>query len=219
MAGGELRLGTTSMYMTTCITRFRTNQHINTNLHGYILGGKCKLIAQNQALARVNRGKFSLAVRVNDVTLGPLESIYNGIMIASAKQQLEYIPGDKLSLWYFFKTAEFWKEDVLLTPVLIRDQFEELFTLHSEGQRGAFIDQLSNLVRGVPPSKQPSEIVNRDGCNALITKRPPQLKILISLREEFLPYLEEFSDRIPEIFDQRFRLQPLRRDAASRALD
>src|ERR1700739_719288 len=62
MAGGELRLGTTSMYMTTYITRFDTNQDQNTNLHGYLLGSERKLIAQNQALERVNRGKFSLTV-------------------------------------------------------------------------------------------------------------------------------------------------------------
>jgi hypothetical protein len=60
MAGGELRLGTTSMYMTTYITRFDANQDKNTNLHGYILGSGRKLIAQNQALERVNRGKFRL---------------------------------------------------------------------------------------------------------------------------------------------------------------
>jgi hypothetical protein len=46
--------------MTTYITIFGTNQDKNINLHGYILGGKCRLIAQNQALERVNRGKFSL---------------------------------------------------------------------------------------------------------------------------------------------------------------
>src|ERR1700747_1325757 len=60
MAVGELGLGTTSMYMTTYITRFDANQDKNTNLHGYILGSERKLIAQNQALERVNRGKFRL---------------------------------------------------------------------------------------------------------------------------------------------------------------
>jgi hypothetical protein len=181
--------------------------------------GKTSLLNAGIAENLRAQGLVPLAVRVNDITRGPLESIYNGIVTASAKQRLEYIPGDKLSLWYFFKTAEFWKEDLLQTPVLILDQFEELFTLHSEDHRGAFIDQLSHLVRGVPPSKLPSEDVDRDGRDALFSKRPPQLKILISLREDFLPYLEEFSDRIPEILDQRFRLQPLRRDAASRALE
>src|ERR1700747_225280 len=65
MAGRELRLGTTSMYMTTYITRFDANQDKNTNLHGYILGSERKLIAQNQALERVNRGKFSLEPRLS----------------------------------------------------------------------------------------------------------------------------------------------------------
>jgi hypothetical protein len=46
--------------MTTYITRFDANQDKNINLHGYILGSERKLIAQNQALERVNRGKFSL---------------------------------------------------------------------------------------------------------------------------------------------------------------
>jgi Novel STAND NTPase 1 len=187
----------------------------------YARSGLGKTSLLNAGIAENLRadGLVPLAVRVNDIALGPLESIYNGIMTASAKQQLEYIPGDKQSLWYFFKTAEFWKGDLLQTPVLILDQFEELFTLHSQDQRGAFIDQLSHLVRGVPPSKLPSEVMDKDGRDALISKRPPQLKILISLREDFLPYLEEFSDRIPEILDQRFRLLPLRRDAASRALE
>jgi hypothetical protein len=46
--------------MTTYITIFDANQDKNINLHGYILGSERKLIAQNQALERVNRGKFRL---------------------------------------------------------------------------------------------------------------------------------------------------------------
>jgi hypothetical protein len=60
MAGGELRLGTASIYMTTYITLVSAHQHKNTDLHGYILGGKCELIAQNQALERADKRKFSL---------------------------------------------------------------------------------------------------------------------------------------------------------------
>jgi hypothetical protein len=48
--------------MATYITIFRAHQYENAKLHGYILGGECKLIAQNQALERGNRGKFSLTV-------------------------------------------------------------------------------------------------------------------------------------------------------------
>jgi hypothetical protein len=59
--------------MTTYINRFDTNQDKNTNLHGYILGSERKLIAQNQALERVNRGKFRLKgmVHASSTTGGP----------------------------------------------------------------------------------------------------------------------------------------------------
>jgi hypothetical protein len=60
MAGGELRLGTASIYMTTYITLAGTYQHKNIDLHGYILSGKRELIAQNQALERADKGKFRL---------------------------------------------------------------------------------------------------------------------------------------------------------------
>jgi hypothetical protein len=49
--------------MTTYIIIFGATQHKNINLHGYILGSQRKLIAQNQALERMNRGKFSLGFR------------------------------------------------------------------------------------------------------------------------------------------------------------
>jgi hypothetical protein len=46
--------------MTTYITPDRAHQHKNIDLHGYILSGKRELIAQNQALERADKGKFSL---------------------------------------------------------------------------------------------------------------------------------------------------------------
>src|ERR1700751_1099146 len=56
--GGGLE--TTLMYKTTYITLLDAKQDKNINLHGYILGSERKLIAQNQALERGNRGKFRL---------------------------------------------------------------------------------------------------------------------------------------------------------------
>ena len=160
-----------------------------------------------------------LSVRVNDTEQGPLASIYRGIEKACELQSVEYVQGDKTSLWHFFKSTQFWKNDILLTPVLILDQFEELFTLHLEQQRGAFLDQFSNLVRGVRPklAEPQSTLSSEEGAS--YSDSAPPVKIIISLREDFLAQLEEISDRIPGILDQRFRLLPLGREAASKAMD
>ena len=47
---------------------------------------------------------------------------------------------------------------------------------------------------------------------------PPSVKIVLSLREDFLAELDELSNRIPGLLDERFRLVPLSRTAAARAL-
>ena len=65
MAGGELRLGTASIYMTTRVTLFCANEHKSTTLHGYILSSKHELIEQNQALESADRGKFSLGAVIS----------------------------------------------------------------------------------------------------------------------------------------------------------
>ena len=106
---------------------------------------------------------------------------------------------------------EFWRGDLLLTPVLIIDQFEELFTLQSEGAREAFLSELSYLVRGVPP---PSQLQPE----SRLDEAPRPIRLVLSLREDFLGLLEEASDHIPEIMDHRYRLAPLSYEMASEAI-
>ena len=160
------------------------------------------------------KGLLPLMVRLNDLEQGALASLYAHIRNSCASCGIEYVPGDDRSLWHFFKTAEFWKDDLLLEPVLILDQFEELFTLQSEARRRIFSDQLSNLARGVQPESKDDE------APALaLSATPPRIKIVLSMREDFLANVEELSDRIPEILDNRFRLLPLSRAAAASAIE
>ena len=135
---------------------------------------------------------------------------------AAPTRGIEYLAGDNRSLWHFFKTAEFWQGDQLLEPVLILDQFEEIFTLQTEEQRNAFIDQLSNLVRGVRPKLADSA---DSAAGSALSDAPPRVKIVLSMREDFLANVEELSDRIPEILDNRFRLLPLTRANAAQAIE
>jgi hypothetical protein len=184
--------------------------------------GKTSLLNAGVAERLRSEGFVPLSVRVNDIHSGPLDSIFNGISAACAAQRIEHLRGNKLSLWHYFKTAEFWRDDILLNPVLILDQFEELFTLQSEKQRNMLIDQLSPLVRGIRPMQPGTESAQTLGelghLPTALTDAPPVVKTVISLREDFLAELEGLSDRIPGILDERFRLLPMSREAAMLAL-
>jgi hypothetical protein len=137
-----------------------------------------------------------------------------------ADQAIEYVFGEAASLWHFFKTAQFWQDDTLL----ILDQFEELFTLQSDANRQKFVEELSYRVRGGrPPIERISQWTGVDaaegiGADGSLSDLPPQVHVVISMREDFLADMEDLAEDIPHILDQRFRLRPLRRDAAADAL-
>jgi hypothetical protein len=173
--------------------------------------GKTSLLNAGVAQRLRDEGYLPLIVRVNDVQDGPRASVLQGIAAAAKHQETDYIAGDPASLWLFFKTAEFWRGDLLLTPVLILDQFEELFTLQGPEARMNFLSELGYLVRGVPPP-------NFAEAHPELSDAAPAMRIVISLREDFLGTLEEVADRIPQILDHRFRLTPLSLPAAGEAL-
>lgn len=181
--------------------------------------GKTSLINAGLSKGMLERGIVPLLVRVNDVKVGALASIYAGIASYCQSHSIEYLPGNTESLWLYFKTAQFWHQDTLLTPVLILDQFEEMFTLQSAEAREAFVREFSPLVRGVrPPSISPASS-HMSPDDPAVSETPPRMHILIAIREDFLANLEDFSDRIPEILSERFRLLPLDHAQALEALD
>jgi len=173
--------------------------------------GKTSLLNAGVAPRLREAGSVPLFVRVNDIKRGPLYSVLEGVRAEAERQQVEYVPGDTSSLWSFFKTVEFWRNDVLLTPILILDQFEELFTLQSQEAREGFLSELGYLIRGVAPPSQPK-------IESAASEAPPSIRVVLSLREDFLGLLEEASDHIPQILDHRYRLAPLSHEMASKAI-
>ena len=168
------------------------------------------------------RGLIPLTVRLNDPEKSSTDFIYYNIENYKdyfSQNDIEYKPGKTLTLWHYFKTVEFWsKDDVLMTPVLVLDQFEELFTLYREEEhrkvRQKFIAQFADLARGRMPEILVDPQNSWEGSPA-----PPMVKILISIREDFLGDLEELSSEIPDILHNRFRLKKLTREQAKRAIE
>ncbi len=171
--------------------------------------GKSSLLNAGVAQLLRDAGCQPLMLRVNDLRGGASAAIRDAVAAEARRQGVEYVAGAPGSLWEFFKTVEFWAGDTLLTPVLVLDQFEELFTLQDEPAREALLAELGPLVRGVPPP----ELAHLAGLDS-----PPPLHLVLSLREEFLGMLDDAADRIPQIMDHRFRLTPLGRADAAAAM-
>jgi hypothetical protein len=131
---------------------------------------------------------------------------------------LENNPGDApdLTLWEFFHTAEFWSpRNDQLTPVLVIDQFEEVFTIgHNIREVAEFLEQLADLVENrIPRTVQ--ERVEQSGQPLSIDAGVRNYKIVVSLREDFVSKLDSLRAGMPAIMRNRFALNPL---ASERAL-
>jgi WD40 repeat protein len=209
--------------------------------------GKSSLLNAGVLSSLRERNYLPMVVRVNDPESGPLCTVFKDVEQTFHRDGVELatVPGGRLEtrfglrldgpppamgeiaerchrkripLWLFFKEVELWHGDVLLEPVLIFDQFEELFTLQTPEGRAELIDELACLVRG----RLPQEAVDAAGAGGGPVDdaelRPPALKVLLSLREDWLGSLEELAPKIPGILSSRYRLEPLRKDAAREAI-
>lgn len=137
--------------------------------------------------------------------------------LACRDQDIDYTPGEGNTLWEFFKTAMFWRNQELLTPVLVLDQFEEIFTLLGPEQRRTEAEQIGATATGVMPTEV--RVRQRDGkASTVLSEDPPNVKIVLSLREEHVGALEELSTEIPGIFQDRLRLAPLAEAQACEAI-
>ncbi|MDM8514677.1 tetratricopeptide repeat protein, partial [Desulfobacterales bacterium HSG16] len=158
---------------------------------------------------------FPIVIRLNNPEGDLFQDVYDSVKQSTKgiERELE----QKKTLWEFFKSLELWNnDDILLTPVLIFDQFEELFTLHSPATRKTFITQFADLVK----NRIPDELLEsmKSGNKPLYTETPPNIRVVISIREDWLGHLEELSRGIPDIFRNLFRVLPLNREQARKAV-
>lgn len=136
-------------------------------------------------------------------------------------------PGEPQTLWEHMKRLEFDLDGLPATPVLILDQFEEVFTLgHSDQSRRRFLNELADLANeGMPESIRADLLKRFQSADAGLTpeimhwwERQPDLRIVVSIRSDFLHLLDEISPLIPGILRNRYQLQPLNRKQAEEAI-
>lgn len=124
--------------------------------------------------------------------------------------KVDSYPGDE-TLWEYFHKESLWKS---VTPILIFDQFEEIFTLAKKSVRFSgkeletFWVELSDLIENSIPEKLKDAFLNnKEGVG--YNYRNQYSKILFTFREEYLPEFESVTSKIPSIKYSRFRLMPM----------
>ena len=153
-------------------------------------------------------------VRITD-RMAILQLLTESCAEAGREAGLDYTPGVGSTPWEFFKTAMFWRGETLLYPVLVFDQFEELFTnVRSEWKRN-FANEIGPLASGNLPDTVRYRLEQSEQG---LTDLAPQVKLIFSLREEFYGSLEELSSDFPALFQDRFRLLPMNRSRAELAI-
>jgi hypothetical protein len=121
------------------------------------------------------------------------------------------------SLWEFLHH----RDDVLrddagntLIPLLIFDQFEEIFTLAQADEAGRaraarFIDDLADLVENRPPRDFEEKLEADEALAERFDFARGDYRVLISLREDYLAPLESLKAKMPSVTQNRLRLAPM----------
>ncbi|HTV80718.1 MAG TPA: hypothetical protein VMF03_20875 [Steroidobacteraceae bacterium] len=121
------------------------------------------------------------------------------------------------SLWEFLHH----RDDVLrdeagrtLIPLLIFDQFEEIFTLAQSDDFGRaraarFIADLSDLVENRPPRELEARLEQDDAAAEKFDFARGDYRVVISLREDYLAPLESLKASMPSVTQNRLRLAPM----------
>ena len=98
-----------------------------------------------------------------------------------------------------------------LTPLLIFDQFEEIFTLAQSNDFGRaraaeFVQELADLAENRPPRALEARLESDDTVVERFDFARSDYRILIALREDYLAHLESLKATMPSITQNRMRL-------------
>ena len=129
--------------------------------------------------------------------------------------EIDYTPGAGQTAWEFFRTVMFWRGERLVPPILVFDQFEEIFTLADAAWRKEFGLEIGPLASGNVPSSVRERL--RSGESGL-SDQAPNVKLVFCLKEEYYGSLQDLSPQFPGLFQDRFRLRPLDANQAELAI-
>jgi tetratricopeptide (TPR) repeat protein len=110
-----------------------------------------------------------------------------------------------------------------VTPLLIFDQFEEIFTLAQGDEFGRaraarFIEELADLVENRPPRALQAKFDEDESVAGRFDFARSDYRVLLALREDYLAPLESLKGVMPSVSQNRLRLAPMNGEQALAAV-
>lgn len=209
----------------------RVQRKLLTILFGQSGLGKTSILNAGIVPRLRPEGYCPVYVRIDygSAAVPPSEQIKQAIFKATESQGTWTQTGvarDGESLWEFLHH----RDDELLDangkpiiPLLIFDQFEEIFTLAQADDAGRkraaeFIEDLADLVENRPPKALEAKIDADDSIAERFDFSRADYRILISLREDYLAHLEGVKSIMPSITQNRMRLARMNGEQALAAV-
>ncbi len=165
--------------------------------------GKSSLLRAGLFPRLRGEGFFPISVRFDYESDEPLAAqLWSSIDAETAERRDDDTalkPGE--SVWAWFHRVPLWSErNRLLVPTLVFDQFEEAFTLgRSHRDLAGAMAQLADLIENrVPADLRAADLPPSYGT--------PKVKVILALREDYLPQLEDLRSLIPSLAGNRYRL-------------
>jgi hypothetical protein len=197
----------------------RVQRKLLTVLFGQSGLGKTSILRAGIVPRLRTQGYCPIYVRIDygKDTPEPAEQIKQAIIL-SARRSGEWsqagVAAAGESLWEFLHH----RDDVLrdeagatLIPLLIFDQFEEIFTLAQSDDFGRaraarFIAELADLIENRPPKELEAKFEEDETSAERFDFARSDYRVLIALREDYLAALEGLKKAMPSISQNRLRL-------------
>ena len=145
-----------------------------------------------------------------------IEQVMRTLRQVFAAEGIDHTPigaGDTLWEYLHRRDLELWsRRNRLLTPVIVLDQFEEVFTLgagHGAPAVARLGADLADLIENRIPDTVSALIEAGDALLRHLDLQRQPYKVVLALREDFLAELESWSREIPSLLRSRLRLLPM----------
>jgi len=194
-----------------------TNNSV-TVIYGSSGSGKTSIIKAGIFPKLIQEYYMPVYIRlIHDIEVSYSTQILRSIKHAASFQGIDieqtcdfnHFVNDDDSLWVYLNSHIFWRKDNYpVVPLIVIDQFEEIFTLNQNTKKiSNFFRIVDELYDNLPPPNIKNIIESTESYIPFLNDA--KYKLVLSLREDFLARLEDYSHDIPILRKNRFGLKSM----------